>query len=63
MVFLHPSHRGAKLGTQLILATENEALARGAHGHLWHSKPGTPLEQLLRMRELPVQDIIRLKKF
>lgn len=63
VIFIHPSHRGAKLGNALIDATEDAARKTGAHGHLWHSKPGTPLEMLLRAREYPVQDIIRLKKF
>lgn len=63
VIFVHPSHRNALLGNALIDASEAEAKKQGAHGHLWHAKPGTPLEHLLRMREYPVQDIVRLKKF
>jgi len=63
VIFLHPSHRGARLGNALIDKTEEASKAMGAHGHIWHAKPATPLEHLLRAREYPVLDILRLKKF
>ena len=58
VLYLSPHHRGEGVGGQLMDAMEELALARGAREVLWHAKPGTTLDSLLKAREAPIQDII-----
>lgn len=58
LIYLSPTYRGEGVGGALMDAMEELALARGAQEVLWHAKPGTALDSLLKAREAPVQDII-----
>lgn len=57
-LFVHPDHRTGSLGGRLMLATKRASAERGASLMLWHAKPDTPLDTLLRKRGLKVQDIV-----
>lgn len=58
VLYVTPAHRASRMGLRLIQATEEEAVARGAQLMLWHAKPDTALESLLRRRAYDVQDVI-----
>jgi len=61
VVFVDKEHRRQSAGTRLIKATEAEARARGAKLVLWHAKPDTALDALLR-HSYAVQDVIYSKE-
>lgn len=50
LLFVVPSHRNQGLGRQLIKATEIAAKESGAEMLVWHARPGTALELVLRRR-------------
>lgn len=58
VIYLSPQYRGEGVGHALMDATEELAARRGAREVLWHAKPGTTLDTLLKTRGDPVQDII-----
>lgn len=58
VLFLDKGHRFGTLGLRMLRATRAEAKARGARLVVWHAKPGTPLESILRRQGARVQDVL-----
>ncbi len=50
LLFVAPANRNAGLGRQLIKATEIAAKESGAELLVWHTRPATALELVLRRR-------------
>ena len=58
MLYLHPDYRQGLLGVRLIKTTRAAARALGVQFMLWHAKPGTNLDKLLRRLGCAVQDVL-----
>lgn len=61
VLFFTPAHRRGRTGLKLIAETERMARERGCHIVLWHAKPNTSLDQILRRKNYKTQDIVYTK--
>lgn len=61
-LYVKPQHRGGWLGLRLMRETERLAKEQGARLMMWHAKPGTTLEKMMRRLDYGIQDIVYSKE-
>lgn len=58
LLFLSKDHRTGRAGLILMETTLELARQLGAHMMVWHAKPDTALDKILKRRNVKVQDIV-----
>lgn len=57
-LFVEPSARGAGFGLELVRATEQHAMQRGATVFSWHARRDSALDRLLSARQYQEREVI-----
>lgn len=58
LIFVAKAHRQSRAGLLLLKETENWAREAGADMIVWHAKPDTSLDKILKKKKFKVQDIL-----
>lgn len=62
MLFLHKEYRKGRIGLRLMQEFEQAAKSAGAERILWHAKPGSAFESILKRMNCKTEEVIYIKE-